>query len=186
MLGESRDGVRITRAKSHAEVDDEEITTTMYIHANDFYGENFTVENTAGPTAGQAEALTNNGDRMTLKNVAIKGNQDGLRFNDSSRSYLYKCYVEGTVDYIFDSGIAFLDSCEIKQVNKAGYIVAPGDHYASIGREVSLEKTGFSNVWGLGLFLRNCTLTADATIGNKSSHLGRNWGKRSSAAWAII
>ena len=73
---------------------------------------------------------------MTLKNVAIKGNQDGLRFNDSSRSYLYKCYVEGTVDYIFDSGIAFLDSCEIKQVNKAGYIVAPGDHYASIGREV--------------------------------------------------
>lgn len=185
MLGESRDGVRITRAKSHAEVDDEEITTTMYIHANDFYGENFTVENTAGPTAGQAEALTNNGDRMTLKNVAIKGNQDGLRFNDSSRSYLYKCYVEGTVDYIFDSGIAFLDSCEIKQVNKAGYIVAPGDHYASIGREVSLEKTGFSNVWGLGLFLRNCTLTADATIGNKSSHLGRNWGKRSSAAYFI-
>lgn len=185
MIGESRDGVRITRAKSHAEVDDEEVTTTMYINSSDFYGENFTVENTAGPTAGQAEALTNNGDRMTLKNVAIKGNQDGLRFNDSSRSYLYKCYVEGTVDYIFDSGIAFLDSCEIRQVNKAGYIVAPGDHYAAIGRDVSFENTGYSNVWGLGLFLRNCTLTADASISDKSSHLGRNWGKRSSAAYFI-
>ncbi|MCM1078462.1 MAG: pectinesterase family protein [Bacteroidales bacterium] len=185
MLGESRDGVVITRAKSHQEVDDEKVTTTMYIDGTDFYGENFTVVNSAGPAAGQAEALTNHGDRMTLKNVAIKGNQDGLRFDDSSRSYLYKCYVEGTVDYIFDSGIAFLDSCEIKQVNQAGYIVAPGNHFASVGREVTNEATGYSNVWGLGLFLRNCILTADNTIGAKTSHLGRNWGKQSSAAYFI-
>ncbi len=185
MLGESRDGVVITRAKSHAEVDDEKQTTTMYVDSYDFYGENFTVVNSAGPTAGQAEALTNHGDRMTLKNVAIKGNQDALRFDDSSRSYLYNCYVEGTVDYIFDSGIAFIDNSEIKQVNKAGYIVAPGDHFAQISREVSKEKTGYSNLWGLGLFLRNCTLTHDASIADGSSHLGRNWGKRSSAAYFI-
>lgn len=185
MLGESRDGVVITRAKSHREIDDEEITSTMYLHCKDFYGENFTVVNSAGPAAGQAEALTNNGDRMTLKNVAIKANQDGLRFNDSSRSYLYNCYIEGTVDYIFDSGIAFIDNSEIKQVNQAGYIVAPGNHFAQISREVSKEKTGYSNLWGLGLFLRNCTLTHDGSIGNGSSHLGRNWGKTSSAAYFI-
>lgn len=185
ILGESRDGVVITRAKSHKEVDDEKVTTTMYVEGMDFYGENFTVVNSAGPDAGQAEALTNRGDRMTLKNVAIKANQDGLRFDDSSRSYLYKCYVEGTVDYIFDSGIAFLDSCEIKQVNRAGYIVAPGNHFASVGRDITSEATGYSNVWGLGLFLRNCTLTADNSIGAKSSHLGRNWGKQSSAAYFI-
>ena len=107
MIGESRDGVNITRARSHSEGDiGEEETTTMYINGSDFYGENFTVANTAGPDGGQAEALTNNGDRLTLKNVAIKGNQDALRFNDSSRSYLYKCYVEGSVDYIFEIGRA--------------------------------------------------------------------------------
>ena len=186
MIGESRDGVNITRAKSHSEGDVSEAeTTTMYINSSDFYGENFTVANTAGPDGGQAEALTNNGDRLTLKNVAIKGNQDALRFNDSSRSYLYKCYVEGSVDYIFDSGIAFLDSCNIRQVNRAGWIVAPGDHFASISREVSKEATGYNNLWGLGLFLRGCTLTRDASIADGTSHLGRNWGKRSSAAYFI-
>lgn len=185
MLGESRDGVIITRAKSHQEIDDESQTSTMYINGTDFYGENFTVVNSAGPEAGQAEALTNHGDRMTLKNVAIKANQDGLRFDDSSRSYLYDCYVEGTVDYIFDSGIAFLDNCEIRQVNRSGYIVAPGNHFASISRELSKEYTGYSNVWGLGLFLRNCTLTRDASIADNSSYLGRNWGKTSSAAYFI-
>ena len=110
IIGENRDKTVITHSVSHASGLDKEETSTIYVEAFDLYGENFTTQHTAGRNGGQAECITNSGDRMTFRNVAMKANQDGVRFDHASRSYMKDCYIEGTVDYIYDSGIAFLDN----------------------------------------------------------------------------
>ncbi len=187
LIGESRDGTVLSHDKSHSMpgYEDASATSTLYIESTDFYGENFTVRNTAGPDGGQAECFTNAGDRATLRNVALKANQDGVRFFTGSRSYLKDCYIEGTVDYIYDSGIAFIDDCTIKQL-RGGYIVAPGNCYALVPRAESGKLAGQSRIWGLGLFLRGCRLIYDADKVNEGgSYLGRPWGKQNCAAYFI-
>ena len=116
LIGESRDGTVISHDLSHTMgYEDASETSTIYVDGNDFYGDNFTTQNTVGPNGGQAECFTVASDRATLRHVNLKANQDGVRFFTNSRSYLKDCYIEGTVDYIYDSGIAFIDDCVIKQ-----------------------------------------------------------------------
>lgn len=187
LIGESRDGTVLSHDKSHTMpgYEDASTTSTIYIESADFYGENFTTQNTVGPSGGQAECFTNAGDRATLRNVALKANQDGVRFFTDSRSYLKDCYIEGTVDYIYDSGIAFIDDCTIKQL-RGGYIVAPGNCYAVVPRGESSKLTGQTRIWGLGLFLRGCKLIYDADkVNENDSWLGRPWGKQNCAAYFI-
>lgn len=186
LIGESRDNTILSHDLSHSMgYEDASETSTLYIESTDFYGENFTAQNTVGPDGGQAECFTVDGDRATLKNVALKANQDGVRFFTDSRSYLKNCYIEGTVDYIYDSGIAFIDDCTIKQL-RGGYIVAPGNCYAMVSRSESGKLTGQSRIWGLGLFIRNCRLIYDAEkVSESGSYLGRPWGKTNCAAYFI-
>lgn len=185
IIGENRDKTVITHSVSHASGLDKEETSTIYVEAFDLYGENFTTQHTAGRNGGQAECITNSGDRMTFRNVAMKANQDGVRFDHASRSYMKDCYIEGTVDYIYDSGIAFLDNCEIKQLYP-GYIVAPGNSYVLISRTESKELCGQSKLWNIGITIRDSRLTCDeANVKSGASYLGRPWGKTSSAAMFI-
>lgn len=185
LLGESRDGVIITHDVSHASGLDKDKTSTLYVEGLDFYGENFTTQNTAGRNGGQAECMTNSGDRMVLRNVAMKGNQDAVRFDNASRTYINSCYIEGTVDYIYDSGVAYLDNCEIKQLYP-GYIVAPGNSYVHIGRSQSKQLCGQSRLWDIGIVIRDSRLVCDAAnVPEGQSYLGRPWGKTSSAAMFI-
>lgn len=186
LIGEDRNNTILSHDLSHSMgYEDASETSTLYIESTDFYGENFTAQNTVGPDGGQAECFTVDGDRATLKNVALKANQDGVRFFTDSRSYLKDCYIEGTVDYIYDSGIAFIDDCTIKQL-RSGYIVAPGNCYAMVPRGESSKLTGQSRIWGLGLFLRNCRLIYDADkVSESDSYLGRPWGKTNCAAYFI-
>lgn len=181
LLGEDRDKVIITHNLSHNSGKDKSETSTLYIEAYDMYGENFTTENTAGRNGGPAECITNDGDRLTLKNVAMKANQDGVRFDNASRTYFYNCYIEGTVDYIYDSGIAFLDNCTIKQLYP-GYIIAPGDSYVTIDRNKSMELCGQKKIWGIGINIRDSKLICDeSNVSKGSSYLGRPWGKNTSS-----
>ena len=181
LLGEDRDKVVITHNLSHNTESDKSKTSTLYVKGYDMYGENFTTQNTVGANGGQAECMTNDGDRLTLKNVAMKANQDGVRFDNASRTYIKDCYIEGTVDYIYDSGIAFLDNCTIKQL-RAGYVIAPGDSYVSVDRNTSYELCGQKKIWCLGINIRDSKLIYDeANVAVGASHLGRPWGKTTSA-----
>ncbi len=185
LLGETRDNAILTHNLSHADADNESLTSTIYLSGADFYGENFTTRHTAGRNGGQAECITVNADRATFKNVAFKAHQDGVRLNSARRSYFKECYIEGTVDYIFDSGVAFLDDCTIHQLF-GGYITAPGETSATITRADSKAITGQNKIWGLGIFLRRCTLTYDkSNISPSSIFLGRPWGKTTCAAYYI-
>lgn len=185
LLGEDRDKVVITHKLSHNDGSDKSKTSTLYVTAYDMYGENFTTENTVGRNGGQAECMTNDGDRLTLRNVSMKANQDGVRFDNASRSYLVDCYIEGTVDYIYDSGIAYLDNCTIKQLYP-GYIIAPGDSYVTIDRNTSYERCGQKKIWGIGINIRDSKLIYDeANVGKGASALGRPWGKTTSSGMFI-
>lgn len=185
LIGENRDGVIITHSLSHNSGLDKEKTSTLYVEGYDFYGENFTTQNTAGRNGGQAECLTNSGDRMVLRNVAMKGHQDAVRFDNASRTYINNCYIEGTVDYIYDSGVAYLDSCDIKQLYP-GYIIAPGNSYVHVSRSQSKAMCGQNRLWDIGIVIRDSRLVCDAeNVTEGQSYLGRPWGKTSSAGMFI-
>lgn len=88
-------------------------TSTFRVEADDFYAENLTFENTAGPV-GQALALDVGGDRCVFRNCRIIGNQDTLYTDGlSSRQYFDKCYIEGTTDFIFGAATALFNDCTI-------------------------------------------------------------------------
>ena len=55
LLGETRDNAILTHNLSHADADNESLTSTIYLSGADFYGENFTTRHTAGRNGGQAE-----------------------------------------------------------------------------------------------------------------------------------
>ena len=89
-------------------------TYSMLVEADDFYAENLTIENSAGPV-GQAVALNVTGDRCTFHNCRIMGNQDTLYTGGlNSRQYYKDCYIEGTTDFIFGAATVLFDNCLIR------------------------------------------------------------------------
>lgn len=98
-------------------------SSSFYIYGDDFYAENITFRNSAG-SIGQAVALFVAGDRAKFINCKMLGFQDTLyTYGYGSRQYYYKCYIEGTVDFIFGSSIAVFEDCKIF-CKKGGYISA--------------------------------------------------------------
>jgi pectinesterase len=139
-------------------------TATLQILANDFYMENITVENTAGPI-GQAVALHVEGDRCVFRNCRFIGNQDTVyaagRF---SRQYFYDCYVEGTTDFIFGEATTLFEQCIIH---------AKSDSFISAASTPEGKPFGF--------VFQKCKLTAAEGI--SKVYLGRPWRKYAKVAF---
>ncbi|BDW76245.1 hypothetical protein BFINE_20400 [Bacteroides finegoldii DSM 17565] len=88
-------------------------SSSCYIYAPDFYAENITFENSAGPV-GQAVACFVSADRAYFKNCSFLGFQDTLyTYGKQSRQYYEDCYIEGTVDFIFGWSTAVFNRCRI-------------------------------------------------------------------------
>lgn len=131
-------------------------SSSFYIYGNSFTAENITFQNTAGPV-GQAVALFVAGDKAKFINCRMLGFQDTLyTYGYASRQYYYKCYIEGTVDFIFGSSTAVFDECEIF-CKKGGYITASSSPDTS--------KYGYVII--------NSKITGDAL--ENSYFLGRPW-----------
>ena len=129
---------------------------TLLVEGNDFTAKNLTIQNTAG-RVGQAVALHVEGDRCTIENCRLLGNQDTLYAAvEGSRQYYKDCYIEGTTDFIFGEATAVFDNCVIKNLVNS-YIAAastrPGHKY--------------------GYVFLNCKLIADTAA--KKVFLGRPW-----------
>ncbi|MGF1923848.1 MAG: pectinesterase family protein [Bacteroidia bacterium] len=98
-------------------------SASTYIYGNSFTAENITFQNTAGPV-GQAVALLVAGDKAKFINCRMLGFQDTLyTYGYASRQYYYRCYIEGTVDFIFGSSTAVFEDCDIF-CKKSGYVTA--------------------------------------------------------------
>ena len=153
---------------------------TLRIVAPDFRAENLTIENSfdyaanaAKPDSGKTKfrnpqavaVMTDLGsDRATFVNVRILGHQDTL-FTNSGRSYFYKCYIAGHVDFIFGAGKSVFEDCDIVSLDRGsrtnnGYITAAS---TPVG-----QRFGF-------LFLRSRLRKEKASMAAGSVTLGRPW-----------
>jgi pectinesterase len=131
-------------------------TYTLLVMADDFYAENLTIENTAGPV-GQALALSVKGDRCVFRNCRLLGNQDTLYTDGlNSRQYFDGCYIEGTTDFIFGPATALFTNCTIHS-KRDSYITAAS----------TPEGKPF------GYVFMNCRITAGPDA--KKVYLGRPW-----------
>jgi pectinesterase len=168
--GESTSGTVITwdDYASRKNLFGEEIGTSgssgFYIFGDGFVARNITFSNTAGPV-GQAVAVRVDGDRILFEDCRFLGFQDTLYpHGRESRQYYRRCYIEGTVDFIFGWSTAVFEECTIYCKGK-GYITAAS----------TPETSPFGFV-----FLR-CRITGDAEA--HSFYLGRPWRPYSRVAF---
>lgn len=134
------------------------MTYTLLVDADDFYAENLTIQNTAGPV-GQAVALHVEGNRCTFKNCKILGNQDTLYVDgENSNHFFNQCTIEGTTDFIFGSATAVFSNCEI---------VSKSNSYITAASTLQGKSFGF-------VFL-DCNLVATENV--TEVYLGRPWRK---------
>jgi len=140
-------------------------SATVLVQAVNFSAENITFENTTTREQHiQALAMYVEADRASFKNCRFLGWQDTLRV-DNGRQYFKSCYIEGHVDFIYASGTAVFDHCEI-YCKADGYITA-----ASTPAE---NKFGF-------VFL-DCRVTAAPEVVN-GVYLARPWREYSATAF---
>ncbi len=131
-------------------------SSTCYIYVPDFYAQNITFENSAGPV-GQAVACFVSGDRAFFKDCRFLGCQDTLyTYSKNSRQYYEDCYIEGTVDFIFGWSTAVFNRCHINSKGD-GYVTAPSTDQ---GKE-------------FGYVFYDCQLTANSEVRNV--YLSRPW-----------
>ncbi|MBO5780309.1 MAG: Ig-like domain-containing protein [Muribaculaceae bacterium] len=138
---------------------------TVVARANDLYFEGISFENEYGrdkKDGPQALALNTKGDRIAFNNVKMISYQDTWITTSESnyRHYVTNSWIEGAVDFIYNSGNVFVENSVINIVRKSGgYIVAP--------------RHAVETKWGY-VFLNN-TITAPGVPSETSVWLGRPW-----------
>ncbi|MGL9894498.1 pectinesterase family protein [Enterococcus mundtii] len=156
-------------------------TATLFLEGENIRLENIQIINNAGAgeQVGQAVALFNHAHQVQLINCRLCGQQDTLctgplpatqkdgrlfltpvtKERKYCRQYYERCWIEGTVDFIFGGADAVFDHCTIKSLAcfSNGYITAAST--------VKVQERGF-------LFFR-CAIVADFEV--PSIYLGRPW-----------
>jgi pectin methylesterase-like acyl-CoA thioesterase len=153
---------------------------SVAIDASDFLAQNITFQNTikndgkTGSGAEQAVALRTKGDRQQYYNCRLLGYQDTYYTNSNGRIYMKKCYIEGSVDFIFGNGVMVLDSCQTFVNRDGGVVCAPNTDVTST----------------FGYVFKDCTLSslASGVVGfdgktMSSFYLGRPWQNNPKAVY---
>jgi len=131
-------------------------TYTLKVEADDFYAENLTVENSAGPV-GQAVAIHVEGNRCHFKNCIFKGNQDTAYLDGENSYQLFEdCTITGTTDFIFGSATVVFKDCTL--ISK---------------RNSFITAASTTNGKEYGFVFFNCKLEAEEGI--SEVYLGRPW-----------
>ncbi|PQQ01823.1 hypothetical protein Pyn_26850 [Prunus yedoensis var. nudiflora] len=170
LIGEGMSVTTISGDRSNASGWATMDSATFDVRAEGFLAMNIGFENTAGPSKGQAVALSSRSDRSVFYRCKISGYQDTLLVL-SGRQFYRECKISGTVDFIFGYGTAVFQHCRII-ARKA--IKGQQDTITANGR-LSEDSSGFS--------FQFCRIEADSDlVGNVNStktYLGRPWGKYS-------
>lgn len=131
-------------------------SASFHMYGKHFSAYNITFANSSGPV-GQAVAAWVGGDRTYFYNCRFLGFQDTLyTFGTGTVQCYNKCYIEGTVDFIFGAATAWFEECRILCKN-TGYITA-----ASTPDTVKY-----------GYVFNKCTITGE--LPTQSHFLGRPW-----------
>lgn len=169
-------------------------TASLRIDTGDFTARNLTIKNDAGygHTAGQAIALYVDGDRNAFYGCNIIGSQDtvfdaplpmkeaqpgGFRgpgeFTDRicGRHYYKNCFLQGDIDFLFGSGIALYEDCEIFSKMPGDIIPPESPKDDVLYGFVTAASTHKGQPFGY--VLKNCRLTSDCP--KATVYLGRPW-----------
>ncbi len=141
------------------------VGATVVVNSNDCFFENITLSNSYGhkqQTGPQALALNTGGDRTIFNNVAMLSYQDTWITPSTSnyRAYVRNSFIEGAVDFIYNSGNIYIENTTLYINRKSGgFIVAPS-HATDV-------------LWGY--VFNNCTITAPGVPSETDVWLGRPW-----------
>lgn len=169
-------------------------TASVRINTHDFTAKNISFVNDAGygHTAGQALALYADGDRLLFEDCRMVSSQDTLftaplpptaakpgGFTGPGEAkprimgrHLYRrCFLQGDVDFIFGSAVAYFENCTI-------YSKKPGDRTPpeSPADEVIygyITAASTPQDMSFGYVFKNCRLLSDCPP--RSIYLGRPW-----------
>lgn len=114
---------------------------------SNFLIEDITIENETPQGGSQAEALAMlSCDKCIVRNTTVRSLQDTLLW--SGKIYAEDCLIEGNVDYIWGTGTAYFNRCEIKTVGRSGYNIQArnGDNYGYVF--VDSKLTSSSGITG--------------------------------------
>ena len=134
------------------------------VEAKDFYAENITfmnsygVEHQSGP---QALAIRSLADRQSFHNCCFRSFQDTwfTTPEDGDRQYVYDCYIEGAVDYLYGGGDILLEKCTFFNVRSGSVITAPCHQ----------QNTRY------GYVMRDCIVDGSEKAADGRQKLGRPW-----------
>ncbi len=147
---------------------------STYLSGANFVLQNITLKNSAvRATLAQAEALyfaSGAGFTLAAYNSSFFSNQDTIQ--TSGRSWFYKCFVEGNVDFIWGTGDAALfESSSLHFLNEAPGTAASYNLF--VARTGTTIAAGASGTVGKGYVLLNSTVSVDAMV---TAFFGRDAG----------
>lgn len=100
--------------------------------SNELTFENFTLRNTTPQDGGQAEAIrVQPGDKVIFRNMDLASLQDTLLL--AGRIYVVDSTIEGNVDYIWGTGVAYFEKCDFKIIGRKGYNVMARNAVGTFG-----------------------------------------------------
>ncbi len=163
---------------------------SCFIDTHDFTAKNLTFENSSGPGSlvGQALALYVDGDRIAFENCRFLGYQDTLFTGPLppkekepggfvgpkefaprivGRQYYKNCYIEGEVDFIFGSAVAYFEHCEIFSKCREGLSEEADPIHGYVTAASTPEGASY------GYVFESCRLTGNCPP--HSVYLGRPW-----------
>lgn len=134
------------------------------VAAKDFYAENITFMNTYGvqhQSGPQALAIRSLTDRQSFHNCRFRSFQDTWFTSpvDGDRQYVYDCYIEGAVDYLYGGGDILLEKCTFYNVRSGSVITAPCHQLAT----------------RFGYVMRDCIVDGNEKAADGRQKLGRPW-----------
>jgi pectin methylesterase-like acyl-CoA thioesterase len=147
--------------------------------SSDVVFENLTIHNVTPQDGSQAEALRmQTCDKCIVRNADIISLQDTLLW--SGRIYARDCYIAGNVDFIWGTGAAYFDHCEIKTLGRKGYNVqarngASGYGYVFVDSRLTSDPGITGNLLGrvdAGVYPASHVAYIDCEMGSHIAPVG--------------
>ena len=163
-------------------VTDEEIVDGVESDGSIAFNRTLGANVTSRAATERSTALCVEADMAEFKDCTFIGSQDTLYMGAPVRAYYKNCVIEGNTDYIFGSGNAIFDACELRF---AGYSDTANGGYITAARQDADKWNGFEVAYK-GYLFRGCTITrldkdaAGQDMLHASGYFGRPWDQNAS------